>query len=273
MGWRRRCACAAGAAVLAGCLFPSLDGLTGPGDATVDGNGGDASDAGGDAGDGGLCPPNSDPTLVGYYPFDEGTGVIAHDCSGHGYDALLNGVNAGNTWTTGHAGSAIWFVPQNQLCVVVGSTAANQSGGDLTVAAWINVVDPINGYIVGQRQQTGFAWRIDVEQTDAGRDLGFAIGTGDDAGDDYTAETFIDLGWHHVAGVFSAAGAMQAVYLDGQKTVSTMPAPAIVPDPLPTTIRIGCRGDDQYYFSGMIDEVRIYSRALSDAEIAALAQN
>jgi hypothetical protein len=34
--------------------------------------------------DAGMCPPNNDTSLVAYYPFDEGSGSIAHDCSGHG---------------------------------------------------------------------------------------------------------------------------------------------------------------------------------------------
>lgn len=278
-------ACFAVAVAFGGCLFPSLDGLTGGGlDATAFDGSNDArndvavgadADADGDASvEAGMCPPNSDPSLVAYLPFDEGSGLIAHDCSGHGYDAILNGSNASSAWTPGHLGSAISFVSANSICVIVSSSAANQSGGPLTATAWFNMSSSGGGgYIVGQRKQTGVAWRIDIESDDAGNHLGFAVGSGDDAGNDDNATTLTDTGtWHHVAAVFDPTGPTQSIYLDGVQTLSSSPASVIVLDPLATTIRIGCRGDDTNFFDGIIDDVRVYARALGPTEIAALAK-
>ncbi len=277
---RRVLACFA--AVFGGCLFPSLDGLTdgGGADATSEGSASDApidvaSDGGSDASaEAGMCPPNNDPSLVAYYPFDEGAGLIVHDCSGHGNDAVLSGSNASSAWTQGHVKSAISFVSSNSICVIVSSSAANQSGGPLTATAWYDMsASGGGGYIVGQRHQTGFAWRIDIEQDDAGNHLGFAIGTGDDAGNDDNAITDTDTGnWHHLAAVFDPAGPTQAIYLDGVQTLSSGPASVIILDPIASTIRVGCRGDDTNFFDGTIDDVRVYSRALSAAEVMALAK-
>jgi hypothetical protein len=265
---RRVCALLA---VIGGCFFPSLDGLSGPSDGGVDAPH-DVFTV--DASDGGLCPPNNDPTLVAYYPFDEGSGDIAHDCSGHGFDAVIEGTDAGSVWTkAGHTGDAISFVPANGTCVIVASPSANQSGGPLTAAAWVFPVDPVYGYIVGQRHQAGYAWRIDVEPIEAGPGLNFAVGLNSDGGNDETVFTVIQGGaWHHVAAVFDPSGPTQAIYLDGVKTPDSTPASVIVPDPIASTIRIGCRGDESYFWNGLIDEVRVYSRALSDAEITALAK-
>ena len=264
-------------------MFPALDSLGGAPDASdggldvsidVDGGPGDAK-VGSDADasvDAGPCA-NDDPSIVAHYTFDEGAGTVVHDCSPNGYDAVLTGNNAATHWTTGHTGSGILFVPADGVCVLVTSPQANQSGGALTIAAWFSLVDPNGGYVIGQRQQTGYAWRIDVESTDAGSDMGFAIGIGDGSGNDESADTFVTIGtWHHVAGVFDPNGGVQAIYLDGVQTLSSQPAAAIVADPLSTTIRIGCRGDDSNYFPGVIDDVRIYSRALSATEVAALAK-
>ena len=267
-------------------MFPSLDGLTGgASDATTEVGPPDAApdvvvtkDAASDTGvdatvDAGMCPPNNDTSLVAYYPFDEGSGSIAHDCSGHGYDALLGGTNAQSTWTAGHLKGGIAFASANQICVIVASASANQSG-PLTVSAWYEMPSSSGGgYIVGQRHQTGFAWRVDIETDNAGAHLNFAIGANDDAGNDFGATTLTGLdAFHHVAAVYDPSGPTQTLYLDGAAVDTQPSAPAIVLDPIASTIRIGCRGDDTNYFDGVIDEVRVYSRALGASEIASLAK-
>jgi hypothetical protein len=256
------------AVALVGCFFPSLDGLTdgGPDASSIDAMT-DALDAA--QAEAGLCPPNSDPTLALYYPFDEGSGTIVHDCSGHGYDGIITGSPA--KWAVGHHGSSVLFVSSNDNCVAVSSSAANQTAA-FTVSVWAYANGGNGGYLVGQRQQTGYGWRVDIEGSDAGPDLGFAVGTGDGSGNDQYADTIVQTNqWHHVAAVFAPGGSTQALYIDGVKVPAGTPALSITSDPLGSNIRIGCRGDDTNYFEGTIDEVRVYSRALSDAEITALA--
>ena len=43
--------------------------------------------------------------LIGYWPFNEGSGSVAHDQSGNGYDAALSNTS----WTSGPLGSAASF--------------------------------------------------------------------------------------------------------------------------------------------------------------------
>ena len=77
----------------------------------------------------------------------------------------------------------------------------------------------------------------------------------------------IDLEWHHLAATYD--GTTVAWYGDG-KLVGNAPVPTA--DLAATgTVRLGNRGDNTNYFPGSLDEVRIYSRALSDAEIGGLA--
>lgn len=76
--------------------------------------------------------------------------------------------------------------------------------------------------------------------------------------------------WHHVAGVFD--GSTFTVYLDGtERNAASMLEPqGWTNDP----IRIGCdinTGVEENYFYGAVDDARLYSRALSAAEIAQLA--
>ena len=142
------------------------------------------------------------------------------------------------------------------------------------MSAWYDMPSSSGGgYILGQRHQTGVAWRVDIETDNAGAHLDLAIGANDDAGNDFEATTLTGTdAFHHVAAVYDPSGPTQIVYLDGVAADAEPSAPAITLDPIASTIRIGCRGDDTNYFDGVIDEVRVYSRALGASEIASLAQ-
>jgi hypothetical protein len=76
--------------------------------------------------------------------------------------------------------------------------------------------------------------------------------------------------WHHIAGVFD--GSTFTTYYDGlvQNMASSLPPQVWTND----AIQIGCdidSGVELSYFNGDVDDARLYSRALSGAEIVALA--
>jgi len=74
--------------------------------------------------------------------------------------------------------------------------------------------------------------------------------------------------WHHYAGVYSPSLAKLAIYVDGVHASSTSVSGAMDADSGQIFI-----GKDDYtgrFFNGSIDDVRIYDRALSASEIAAL---
>ena len=77
--------------------------------------------------------------------------------------------------------------------------------------------------------------------------------------------------WYHVAGVYNASARTLDIYVNGvlnNGTLSgTVPASQINSA---VNVNIGRRsGGGGYYFNGVIDDVRIYNRALSQAEIQA----
>jgi concanavalin A-like lectin/glucanase superfamily protein len=75
--------------------------------------------------------------------------------------------------------------------------------------------------------------------------------------------------WHHVAGTFD--GQRITVYIDGAQTATATAHGAISPA-RGTNLMVGADPiDPQAKFTGAVDEVRVYSRALSAAEVADLA--
>lgn len=81
----------------------------------------------------------------------------------------------------------------------------------------------------------------------------------------------VSAGWHHVACVKDDT--VLRIYIDGQlrdtrRSVSVM-VPTRIPDPLYLGLDTDATGTEQLPFDGTLDDVRMFSRALSDSEVAA----
>jgi hypothetical protein len=87
-----------------------------------------------------------------------------------------------------------------------------------------------------------------------------------------SALNVINLGtWHHVAATFEGITGTARVYVDGAQETSVGGNSPITYDT--GDVNIGCdnSGPAVGYFVGALDELQIYDRALSAAEIAQLA--
>lgn len=276
-----------------GCSFlTSLDELTegtpaaagGGGDAAVSGDaggGGDSSAAADGAtsdsstpSDGSVvpqygCSAPQDPALVAYWPFDEGSGTAVKDCTKSAIDGVLVG---GAKWTAaGKHGAAITF-DGNTSCVDFGLTNAT----DLpifTVALWAKVQSyagsgGINGYLLGRSTDpNAIGWRL---ASDSPSILEFKIG---DTPTPFTAATPSGQPtgtWLHVALVYDALKRAD-IYINGAPVKTSVPTTPIVTDTAAKFL-VGCNNGAKDYFVGALDDVRIYSRTLTAAEIIALAK-
>ncbi|MEU1527865.1 exo-alpha-sialidase [Streptomyces fagopyri] len=74
--------------------------------------------------------------------------------------------------------------------------------------------------------------------------------------------------WHHLVLRRDQAAGLLTVSVDGT-SVSTPDVPGSVSRNSPFGVHVGQRMDSRAYFTGAIDEVRVYDRALSDAELSA----
>jgi hypothetical protein len=71
---------------------------------------------------------------VASYSFDEGSGTILGDTSGHNHPGTISG---GTAWTAGHTGSALSFDGVNGL-VTIPTAAELNLGIGMTTEAWVN---------------------------------------------------------------------------------------------------------------------------------------
>ena len=80
---------------------------------------------------------------------------------------------------------------------------------------------------------------------------------------------------HHVAYTIDTSNGLQALYVDGQRVHVTLSSePLLLPSPQNAVAQIGAFGNTQdFRFNGNLDDVQIFSRALSDQEIALISSD
>ncbi|MFB3092022.1 MAG: LamG domain-containing protein [Dehalococcoidia bacterium] len=82
------------------------------------------------------------------------------------------------------------------------------------------------------------------------------------------AEVITQNDWNHVAVTYSKTTGLATLYVNGV-SVASKDVGSFTPQ-TSTQLHIGRRMSDGYSFSGLIDEIAIYSRALTAAEIKAI---
>ena len=222
--------------------------------------------------------------LAGYWKFDEGSGTATADSSGNN---LLGTLTNGPTWTTsGKINDALSFTAASNQFIDLGAPSALRVSGSYTVSAWVRPASlPTSGnvYMIFSSADSGGSDQWDLMATNNWGGGGCAtaaaqFGLGFDSGGGYQclASSGLTLNtgqWYHVAAVWDASASMQYVYVNGalagrQSTGGNKPTGGAVSD-----IAIGASGccGNIDNFNGVIDDVRYYKRALSDAEVAKLA--
>ncbi|MBN1806229.1 MAG: LamG domain-containing protein, partial [Sedimentisphaerales bacterium] len=211
--------------------------------------------------------PGTD-SLVAYYAFENNT----DDGSGNGYAASAFGNPQYVSGPTGY-GTALSFDGANDYVrLPIGSVIASMS--DITVSTWANFSN-LGGswqriWDFGKDDQV---YMFVTPRMGTTGQMRFAItAAGADTETNITASATLPSGWHHVAAVIDSASMTMMLYQDG-RLIAEGPSP-LLPSGLGETTE-NFLGRSQYaadaYYSGSLDEFRIYDRALSVEEILFLA--
>ena len=215
-------------------------------------------------------PAGSDKSLVAHWKFDETEGLTAADSSGYGNDGTLISMEGTEWTTTAHDGGAIEF--NGSQFVNFGTDDSLQLSGNVTISAWckMNAGTEASYMGIGGRLKTapyqGFSL---VRHSSGVFRLWADNGAGDIAGFDASSDvTYTDTEWHHVAGVVE--GSTSTLYVDGVKQAKQGVDIALTDSGQHAHIGIQYSEYNDRYWNGVIDDVRIYYRALSEAEISGL---
>ena len=207
---------------------------------------------------------DSDPHLAARWTLDDTSGTTAADASKHGRKGTLKGgLSFDKHSVAGRVGKALAF---DGKAGVVEAAGYNGVSGTRprTVAAWIKTKSSRGEILAWGQADFGKMWTFGFIR---GR-----VGVTPSGGYLYMNDPVHDDAWHHVAVVVEKAERPNLhdhvkLYRDGE--------PAAIHDiglldlwPIDTgnamDVRIGAR------FNGLIDDVRIYDRALTSSEIKAL---
>jgi hypothetical protein len=212
--------------------------------------------------------------LLGWWRFEETSGTNAYDSSGNGRTGVLM---YGTTRVAGRTGTGALAFDGVSNYVRIASSTNFDFPGDFSVSAWVlshtNPSSPSRFTAVGRaKNNLWHLWVLDqINTSRLDMELVDKVGVGESAHRSNGSGLGFSTGaWHHVVGVKS--GIVVQVYVDGkQGTVSSVisnPPLNLVGQP----ITIGARRSNvpDANWPGYIDDVRIYNRALSLAEIRTL---
>jgi len=206
---------------------------------------------------------HSDNGLVAEWHFDKGKGNIVKDSSGNGNDGIIHGA----TWVGGIKGKALKFDGKDDYVEVHDSPSLDVTDA-ITIEAWIYPIRyPLHRYHAGIVGRGGWDIGSGYEV-----DLGYKEMNGvfelNTRRSSLYSESRIPLNqWTHIAATLKNTDAV--IYINGKIDASGT-VNSLITNNRP--LQIGRRDPGNNfvaYFDGIIDEVRIYNRALSTEEIKA----
>ncbi|MFG1617937.1 LamG-like jellyroll fold domain-containing protein [Nonomuraea wenchangensis] len=199
--------------------------------------------------------------LVAAYGLNEGSGTSVADSSGKNNP----GTGSGTVWANGKYGKALSFNGSSSMVTVAHAASLRLTTG-MTLSAWVNPTTV-----------TGTAWRGVVTKELSADGASYALYAANggtvpsgwvqtDPDTPAIAEGLSPLpvnSWSHLALTYD--GAALRLFVNGQEVDQAPLSGSLHDDGSP--LRIGGNVVWREYFSGLIDEVRIYNRAQSAAEI------
>ena len=198
------------------------------------------------------------PGLVAAYSFDAGAGSVLADESENGNSGTISGA----TWTSdGKFGGALSFDGTNDW-VEIGDAGSLDLTTGMTVEAWVKPSAALSGWsTILSKERNRLAYGLFAGE-DTGRSAGLIVISSEHTalGDELPPGV-----WSHLATTYD--GTTLRLYLNGALSGSTSVSGSIRTSS--GQLRIGGNSRGGRWFAGQIDEVRVYDRALSSAELQA----
>ncbi len=231
--------------------------------------------------DAGACAPIDDALVV--WPFDDGHGITARDCTGKYPGTITKTWDGGIAWTPGRDGGyALTFevLPDGStggdVVPPVGSELDKVGGAGttgpkpFTIMTWFNGPDGYDyPHALASRNNNGEAWVWGItgmmsQSGNAALSLTFT------SGGDHYSENFYLVGWTHLATTFDGGTSIN-FYVNGVHK-GHVDIDAGTDEPGDADFHVGSSTAPGHDLTGTLANMRVYTRELTAHEIAALAK-
>lgn len=195
--------------------------------------------------------------LVAYWSFDEGAGKTAADVTGNGHDGKFEGAPK---WVAGKFGTALEFDGEDDYVVVPDDDALDITE-NITLMAWFSPNDPLTSRRMISKNDSIF---VIFDFGNSKDSIDFLVKPNNTNAESTTTDWEIGQ-WYHFAGTFD--GKTMKVYINGKLEGEKANNVPIAPSDLDLWIGGDDYGRPTDHFPGKIDEVRLYDKTLSGADI------
>ena len=203
--------------------------------------------------------------LTTAYSLGEGSGSTVYDSSGNG----LNGTTHNTSWTTpGVSGGSLTFNGTTSY-VDLGNPAQLQNTGSMSWSAWVYISgNPSDDAQIVASSNANTGWQLKTSPDTGSRTFAVAVTPPGFSHTQRYSKTVPSLKtWYFVAGVYNASAQTLDIYVNGALDdgvlSGTVPSSQALSN-LNTTIGMRSGG---YYFNGVMNNLRIYNTALTQAQI------
>jgi hypothetical protein len=208
-----------------------------------------------------------DRSLVLYLPFDEGAGDVAGDASSYNNDGTIVG---DAQWVEGYQGMALEFVAGSNVSVP--EIPQYDVSAEVSLLAWVNATtNPNWGRVIDKSQWQTSGFDLVLTQNVGLARLEFFVANTTSIADSTTV--VMDGEWHFITGTFG--NKTLRVYVDGvlEGESTSVGNVDINPNDWPVMIAGESSSTGGQQFFGTIDEVAMYDRELSEAEVMDIFRN
>lgn len=197
---------------------------------------------------------------IAHWMLNETTGVTAVDTAGHHDAELINGPS----WASAKIDGGLRYDGSNDHVTVPHHSYLSLDDA-FTITAWVNNESPsISGsYRIISKESSGSNDNYWLSLQGGRLFLGIGGGFFGPVGN------FDPNKWYHLAATFDDANDNVRIYIDGSEVLNQTTSVKLTANAEP--LMIGANWQSTKYWHGLLDDIRIYDTALTDAAIAAIA--
>ena len=208
----------------------------------------------------------ADPDIVFYFSFDEVTDIVA-DQSGNGHDGVVNGEITGVP--EGKRSGAAKFTKGSYLDLDGPSVPAEHiPTSAITLAAWAKCENTGDHHAIFNARAKDATWLVHPEFRSEGNFRWLLRGAGGSGIMDIRAGVVTWNEWQHFCGTYDKATGKATLYIDGEVVrQENVTNPINIAGDWGSGARVGYNIDNARPFTGLMDMLFLFKRALSQDEI------